>query len=439
MVRWDINQSFGFSDRTGSPFVRLTVRTAAPLTGGARTHETRERGTTLMQRRTARLMLATAAAGATVLIAACAPSATGSGAGSGTAAPSASGSVAGGSAASGSATADAPKQYKSAQEVIDSYDITKLCGDKELHLAFPSGIVNAWMQQTYKMMQNEAAKCPNIVDFPILDAGVDQQKAVSDVNSLVAQGVDGIVTLPIFGAAQVPSFNKAMAAGIPVVTFVADSSGKVGTDVAAHVSQDLTQYGAGWADWLNKNMGKGTVVFLGNAPGQPSSQAAFTAFKNALAKYPDIQLVEPEFVPTNNSAVEKKQQMTAMLAKHGRIDAVVTDNGAIDGAVIDAYNQAGMELPFLANANTTNGLSCTWQQKNFPLFSWDGSNDEGVVALRHLLSAVNDIPTTEPVVVKPFVSVDTFGGIAPKCDPSVAPDADWSTGLDAATMNQILK
>lgn len=389
-----------------------------------------------MQRRSARLLLATVAVGATALVAACAPSATGSGSSSAASSDASSGSA--GTSASGSVTADAPKQYSSAQEVIDSYDVTKLCGDKELHLAFPSGIVNAWMQQTYKLMQNEAAKCPNIVDFPILDAGVDQQKAVSDVNSLVAQGVDGIVTLPIFGAAQVPSFNKAMAAGIPVVTFVADSGGAAGTDVAAHVSQDLDQYGAGWADWLAKNMGKGTVVFLGNAPGQPSSQAAFSSFKNALAKYPDIELVEPEFVPTNNSAVEKKQQMTALLAKHGRIDAVVTDNGAIDGSVIDAYNQAGMDLPYLANANTTNGLACTWQQKNFPLFSWDGSNDEGVVALRHLLSAVNDIPTSEPLVVKPFVSVDTFGGVQPTCDPSVSPDADWSTGLDAATMNQIL-
>lgn len=365
---------------------------------------------------------------------ACAPSAANSGSGS----TAASAAGASGTAASVPATRDEPQQYQSAQEVIDSYDITKLCGDKELSLAFPAGIVNAWMQQTYKMIQMEAAKCPNIVDFPILDAGVDQQKAVSDVNSLVAQGVDGMVTLPIFGAAQVPSFTKAMQAGVPVVTFVADSGGTPGTDVVAHVSQDLEQYGAGWADWLNTNMGKGTVVFRGNAPGQPSSQAAFDAFKQALAQYPEIKLVESEYVPTNNSAVEKKQQMTAMLAKHGRIDAVVTDNGAIDTSVIDAYNQAGLELPFLANANTTNGLACVWQEKNFPLFSWDGSNDEGVVALRHLLSAINDTPTSEPLVVKPFVSVDTFGSAQPTCDPSVSPDADWSTGLDPATMNQIL-
>ena len=356
--------------------------------------------------------------------------------------PAASAPAAGEPAASAPAaspgTYDEPKQYQSAQEVIDAYPTTALCGTDDLKLAFPAGITNAWMKQTYQMILNEAAKCPNVT-FQIVDAQVDQQKAVSDVNSLVAQGVDGIVTLPIFGAAQIPSFKNALEAGVPVVTFIADSGGEAGTDVTAHVTQDLPKYGAGWADWLNANLKKGTVIFLGNAPGQPSSVAAFGAFKTALEGYPDLKLVESDFVPTNNDAVVKKQAMTAMLAKHGCIDAVVTDNGAIDSSVIEAYNAAKCKLPYLANANTTNGLGCVWEKANFPLYSWDGSNDEGVVAMRRLLSAVNNIWTTEPLTVEPFVSVDSVNGIAPKCDPSVSPDVDWSTGLPVDQLQEILK
>ena len=375
-----------------------------------------------MQRSILRVM--TVAVAAVFSLAACAPTVS---TGTGT-----------GSTSAGTVTADQPQQYTSAQEVIDSYPISAVCGTKDLSIAVPLGIVNAWGKQTYFMIQQEAAKCPNIKNLQIVDAGIDQQKAVSDVNSLVAQGVNGIVTLPIFGTAQLPSFKAAMKAGVPVVTFVSDSSGTVGTDIAAHVSQDLPTYGQGWADWLGANLKTGSVVFLGNAPGQPSSQAAFTAFKTALAAYPGLNLVEPEFVPTNNSAVTKKQQMTAMLAKHGRIDAVVSDNGSIDSSAVDAYKDAGMALPYIANANATNGLNCVWQKTNFPLFSWDGSNDEGVVGLRHLLSAVNNIPTTEPLIVKPFVSVDTINGVQPKCDESVSPDADWSTGLTADQMKQVL-
>ncbi|MCU1477410.1 MAG: ribose transporter substrate-binding protein [Subtercola sp.] len=375
-----------------------------------------------MQRGIIKVVTATIAVAAVVGLAACAPTAS-----TGTSSTSA-----------GAATADPVKQYANAQEVIDSYPTTDYCGTKDLSLAFPAGIVNAWMKQSYYMIQQEAAKCPNIKNLQIVDAGVDQQKAVSDVNSLVAQGVNGIVTLPIFGAAQVPSFKAAMKAGVPVVTFVSDSGGVVGTDVAAQVDQDIPALGQAWADYLGKNLKTGSVVFLGNAPGQPSSQAAFDAFKTALAAYPGLTLVEPEFVPTNNSAVTKKQQMTAMLAKHGRIDAVVSDNGAIDSSVIDAYQEAGMALPYIANDNTTNGLNCVWQKTNFPLFSLDGSNVAGVVGFRHLLAAVNNIPTTEPTVVKQFISADTLGTVPAKCDPSVSPDADWSTGLTADQFKQIL-
>lgn len=342
-----------------------------------------------------------------------------------TAAPTDSGS----SGSSSSTKADEPKQYANGQEVIDSYDITELCGEDEITIAFPVGIANPWMKAAHMLMQKEAEKCDNINTIEMIDAQVDQQKAVSDVNSLVAQGVDGIITLPIFGGAQVPSFKAAMDAEVPVVTFVSDSGGVVGQDVAAHVSQDYETYAAGWADWLGEHMKEGTVVFLGNAPGQPSSVSAFNAFAEAIKEYPDIELVEDEYQVTNNSAVEKKRVMTGLLAKHGRIDAVITDAGAYDLAVLEAYEDAGMDLPYLANANTTNGVGCAWQENEFPLFSWDGSQTHGVVALRHLVSAITGTPTTEPVVVEPFVAIDTFQDNPPRCEADMSPDVDWSTPL----------
>ncbi|MBO1901435.1 substrate-binding domain-containing protein [Leucobacter weissii] len=367
-----------------------------------------------MKRRTSRLVSSAAIAALACGVAGCAPTAEQSD---------------GGAPDGGSAVADEAVQYGNGQEVIDSYDITELCGEEEITLAFPVGIANPWMKAVHMLMQQEAEKCDNIGVIEMIDAQVDQQKAVSDVNSLVAQGVDGIVTLPIFGEAQVPSFRAAMDADVPVVTFVADSGGVVGQDVAAHVSQDYVSYAAGWADWLGEHLEEGTVVFLGNAPGQPSSVAAFEAFEETIAEYPGITLVEDEYQVTNNSAVEKKRVMTGLLAKHGRIDAVVTDAGAYDLAVLEAYEEADLELPYLANANTTNGVGCAWQEQKFPLFSWDGSQTHGVVALRHLVSAVTGSPTTEPVIVKPFVAIDTFADKAPRCESDMSPDVDWSVPL----------
>jgi len=343
----------------------------------------------------------------------------------------------GGSTSAPVVEADEAVQYANGQEVIDSYDVTELCGEGDITIAFPAGIANPWMKAVHQLIQNEAAKCDNIGTVELIDAQVDQQKAVSDVNSLVAQGVNGIVTNPIFGEAQVPSFRSAMQAGVPVVTFIANSGGVAGEDVAAHVSQDYVTYAQGWADWLGENLQEGTVVFLGNAPGQPSSVAAFEAFQEAIAEHPGIELVEDEYQVTNNSSVEKKRVMSAMLAKHGRIDAVVTDAGAYDVSVLEAYEEAGMDLPYLATANSTNGVNCAWAKSEFPLFSWDGSQTHGVVAFRHLLAAINGIAWSEPLVVKPFVGIDSLAGIEPRCVEDMSPDVDWSVPLTEDELRKI--
>lgn len=80
------------------------------------------------------------------------------------------------------------------------------------------------------MVRKEAQKCPNVT-IQTTDAQADPQKSISDVNSLVAQGVDGIFTNPLFGEAQLPSLRAAVNAGVPVVTFISTGGGKIGTDI----------------------------------------------------------------------------------------------------------------------------------------------------------------------------------------------------------------
>jgi len=341
----------------------------------------------------------------------------------------------GGSGSSSSATPN--QDFTSMADVIDAYPVKDVCGTKKLTIAYPMGITNDWMKQTLTLLKRTAAQCPNIKPIATTDAQVDQQKAVSDVNSLVAQGVNGIITLPIFADAQVPSFRAAQQAGVPVVTTHSPGIGQIPTDVTAQITADTQWIGEQQAKWLHDNLKSGTVIFLGNAPGQPSSIAFFTAFKKALAQYPELKLVEPDFVPTNNSAVDKKNAMTAMLAKHGRIDAVVTDNGATDPSVVQAYDQAGLKLPYLATADV-NSMGCLWEKEHFPMQAMDGTNELASVGLYFLLAKINGIKVNKSTSLRGFVSVDTESGKNPKCDASIPAGADWSTGLSAADMKKIL-
>jgi len=339
---------------------------------------------------------------------------------------------------SGSGTIDPPQVYSSVQEALDAYPIEEVCGDEDITLAFPTGITNPFLKFTYEFARQAAELCPNVGPMSYTDAQLDQQKAVSDVNSLVAQGVNGIVTLPIFGDAQLPSLRNAQAAGTKVVTLFAVGIGEVPTDVSAQIGVDAVAIGARQAEWLNDNLGEGTVIYLGNAPGQPSSVEFFGGFNEALKNYPGLELVEPDFVPTDNSAVTKKQVMTAMLAKHGRIDAVVTDNGLIDSAVIEAYQAAGMELPYLANGGSTNALGCLWEATPFPTQSWASAPYTGWMGTYFVLAAINDIDTSLSRITIPATVIDTEAGMDPVCDPTANPDTDWFMGLDKELMAEVL-
>lgn len=329
-------------------------------------------------------------------------------------------------------------QFASGQEIIDSFDITKICGDEEITLGFPQSVSNNWMKTAYKLIQDEAAKCPNIKEVITSDAQVDQQKAISDVNSMVAQGIDGIVTYPVFAQAQVPSFRAAMKAGVPVVTTIASSGGVIGTDIVAEVNLVESAFGEGWAEWLNTHMKEGTVLFVGGAPTSASSEARYQAAATALEKYPDLKLVEDAFVPGENTVEGKLAAVSGMLAKHGCIDAVLTDDGATDTAIIQAYEQAGCDLPYVGNSISANNMNCLWEEKDFPLMSFDGQQTTVVVAFRHLVASISGEPYDEGPWVKPFPYVDTLDDSveAPKCDTSVPPLTDWSVPL---TREEILE
>ena len=78
--------------------------------------------------------------------------------------------------------------------------------------------VNAWSVASFAAVRSEAAKCPN-VEVIAAGAGGDLQKAISDVNSWVAQGINAIVIIPDAGApgAQLQSLQDATEQGVTVV------------------------------------------------------------------------------------------------------------------------------------------------------------------------------------------------------------------------------
>lgn len=323
-------------------------------------------------------------------------------------------------------------------DISNAYDITKLCGDKPMNIAFAKGTGNTDSQLVMGELMAEASKCPN-VKVRFVDAQGSQQKAISDINALVAQGIDGIITQPEFGEAQLPSMRAAVKAGVPVVTLISDPGGTIGTDMTDKVHQDFPALGQKWADWMNTNVKAGKVVFLGGTPGAPSSKSFFDGLTAGLTKYPDLKLVQDSIVNTNWDAAEKKRVTAGLLAQHGRIDAVVSDYGWTDLGALDAYKDAGMKLPALVTVASANGDGCRWQQDEFPYLSIEGTTTLSRIALRKVIAAANKVEDPESSTVQLPAAIDTAGGKDPKCDKSLPLDANLSADLTSEQLKAIFK
>jgi ribose transport system substrate-binding protein len=158
-------------------------------------------------------------------------------------------------------------------------DDKSFCGSKPIVLGIHDGFgINGWSKTSMASVRSEAAKCPNVKQLVVIGQG-DLQKSISDVNAMVAQGIDALVIIPDFGKSQLPSIKAATTAGVKVVPWAADPGGDGGKDYISYVDWDVRATGQVLAEWVAKAIhDKGDVVFLGGPAGNPVSAATLEAF-----------------------------------------------------------------------------------------------------------------------------------------------------------------
>lgn len=329
----------------------------------------------------------------------------------------------------------------------ETVEISTICGAKPAVIALIDGYGDStWRKITRAEFEDEASKCKNITKILYADAGGDQQKWNSDINSMVAQGANVIVSFVDFGDAMRPGYRKATNAGVTVVPYLNKVAGEPGKDYAANVVHDLVKAAQMWADWIGENTKKGGVVFLGGTPGAPTSQTFFDAVKARFKeKYPDVYLLNDDYLVTNWNPLDAQKAVTGAIAKYGdKISAVVADYGVSALATVKAYERANLPIPPIATDASNNELICRYLDakksgNGFQLFSVDGTTSTARIALRRGLSIYEGTSDPEGLVVELPVYVDSFKGVDPKCDPSAPVDADLSSRLPPEKLNALFK
>ena len=325
-------------------------------------------------------------------------------------------------------------------------DIGTMCGTKPIIFGLSDGYgASTWRKIVLEELKDELSHCTNVQRFIYSNANGDPQKANSDINSMIAQGVNVLIVDPDFGPSQIPSMRAAMKAGVTVVAYPASLPGKVGRDYSANITYNTGAIGKTWADWLSGTIKKGKVIFLGGTAGVTSSQSFFTGFKDGLKSHPDLELQSDQYVVTNWNPVDAKKAAIGLIAKYGKIDGIATDYGVTALAVVEAFQEANLPVPAVATIASTNEVNCHYLAdkkagKAYPYFTLDGTTSIAIrVAARRAVSDFEGTSNDEPQDAMPMVYADSEKGLDPKCDPSAPLDADLSSSLPAEKLKAAFK
>ena len=118
---------------------------------------------------------------------------------------------------------------------------------------------------------------------------------------------------------------------------------------------------------------------------------------------------------TNWDSALIQQNMTALLNKYPKIDAVINDSdGFASLGVVRAYQSANKPLVPLASLEA-NGLACEYEKQkagnpNFQIGTISGRNWIGRIAARKAIAAAQGIPNNEPTRFNLGIFEDSLGG-----------------------------
>lgn len=146
---------------------------------------------------------------------------------------------------------------------------------------------HVFYQDMIAAMKTECEKENLSLDLQI--AEFDSRKQNDQIETLISQGVDALLVAPVDSAAMGPAIQSAQAKNIPV--FTVDIAAH-GVKVTSHIASDNEKGGRLLGEYLGKLLGgKGKLAIIDH-PIVASVQERTKGFVDAIAKFPEIQIVQ---------------------------------------------------------------------------------------------------------------------------------------------------
>jgi ribose transport system substrate-binding protein len=268
--------------------------------------------------------------------------------------------------------ADKPWEQAIEPEMVDTSEF-KADSNGNWNVCFSNAAVdNPWRQVGWTTMQEEVKLHDEIGNFRAVDAEANDDKQISDIESLAGRNCDALIISPNTTETLTPAVEAACETGVPVIVF----DRGVTTDCPVTFIHPIGGYafGADAAEFLVDNVEPGgKILALRILPGVDVLETRWSAAKEI---FDDSELNVVGFEFTEGDAANTKSIVSDYIQREGEINGVWMDAGATSVAASEAFEDAGVEVPPITGEDQQDFLQ-KWDEEGwtaiaptYPTYQW---------------------------------------------------------------------
>ena len=283
------------------------------------------------------------------------------------------------------------------------------------------------MESLFKKLADKLVADGTLKSYKMLQSNNVVATQVSQIESLILEGVDAIIIDPGSGSGLNGAIDKAVSAGIPVVIV---NDGPVTSDKCYQILWDTDAMASNAANHLADLIGKkGNIIEIRGLAGVPFDDAFHASVVKALKAFPNIKVVGTVYGEWTESVAQ--QQVASILPGLKQVDGVLGQGGDEYGA-LEAFQAAGRKIPVIIGGNRGNFLTWWSQEKaknGYKSFSWAANPWSAASSLYVAIDILKGVKVPKTMVM-PALSitqemVDDFAHLRPDEVAAKEYDHDW--------------
>ena len=226
---------------------------------------------------------------------------------------------------------------------------------------------NDWSRAQINGLETQFAAM-GIEVIAITDAGFKPEKQVADLETIMAQAPDIIISIPTDPTATAAAYRAVVDAGVKLVFMDNIPAGFVaGADYVSVVSADNYGNGVAAAHLMAKALnGAGNIGLVFHAADFFVTKQRYDAFKATIASdYPDILIVDEQGIGGPDFSGDAEKAAGAMLTSHPEINGIWAVWDVPAEGVISAARNAGRDDLVITTVDLGENVAISMAQGGF--------------------------------------------------------------------------